>query len=133
MFALTRSSDLSRPSGAAAAADRQSVAAVPPIAGSSMCRGGEGAGGLVGQIRAYVRLLGEPMQAVTAGRSGRSLRRAVRRNDDVGERLSEQHPRCLCVPQHAPLKFPSFHMAFTIWILSFRNRFNMYKFRFTDW
>lgn len=96
MFALTRPSALSRPSGAAAAADRQSVAAVPPIAAEE-----RGVGGLVGQIRAYVRLLAEPMQAVTAGRSGSALRRAVRTNADVGERLSEQHTL-------VPLKFPSY-------------------------
>lgn len=56
------------PVGAAAAADRHCVA-VPPLAGSPVCRGKRGVGRSVGRICAYVRLLGEPMQAVTAGRS----------------------------------------------------------------
>lgn len=64
--------------------------------------------GLVGQIRAYVLPLREPMRAVTAGRSGGVLSRATlrcaqrRRRGwgwwwwcDVGERSPEQHPRCL--------------------------------------
>lgn len=34
---------------------------------------------MVGQIRAYVLLLCEPMRAVTAGRSGRDLSRAAPR------------------------------------------------------
>lgn len=55
---------------------------------------------MVGQLRAYVLLLREPMRAVTAGQSGRDLGRAVRKHDDedddVGERLPEQHPRRLC-------------------------------------
>lgn len=85
--ALTRSSGLSRLVGAAQAAGRQCASAVPPITGSSVQRGRRG--GLVGQIRAYVLLLREPMRAVTAGRSGTDLSRAVRRDDDVGERLPE--------------------------------------------
>lgn len=42
--ALTRSSGLSRPVGAARAAERHRASAVPPIAGSSVRRGGEGRG-----------------------------------------------------------------------------------------
>lgn len=67
------------------------VSSVPPLTGSSSLRSaGQTGGGGVGRLvrrRAYVRLLGEPMQAVTAGQSAQT---PTCRWDDLGERLTEQ-------------------------------------------
>lgn len=77
IIALTRSSGLSRLVGAAQAAERHRASACPTDSRLLSAPGRRG--GLVGQIRAYVLLLCEPMRAVTVGRSGRDLRRAAPR------------------------------------------------------